>query len=145
MLELGVRLAGVFHAPRRINDEVCLEIGFLFILLDVIPVGLAVGAPVDMSDLVARAVLPMLGELHRKPLEGALVQTRHHPFNHEPREQFEPAETGQRGGVEFGFLGDRHFWQNLGECNGIHGCLRTNDRKTPRSIRQAFPEETRTR
>ena len=83
VLELRDGLARVAHAARRVDDEIGLKVRLFFIFLDVIAVGLAEGPPVDMADLVAGPVLAMLGELDREPLERALVQARHHPFDHQ--------------------------------------------------------------
>ena len=77
-----------------------MQVGFFLVFLDVVAVGLAEGPPVDMADLVAGAVLPVLGELDREALERALVQPGHHPLDHQPREQLQPAEAGQCGRVE---------------------------------------------
>ena len=100
MLELRDGLPRIAHAPRRIDDEHRLEVRLFLIFLDVVAVGLAEGPPVDVADLVAGAVLAMLGELDREPLERALVQARHDSLDHQPREQLQPAEAGQGGGVE---------------------------------------------
>ena len=95
--------ARVSHAPRRIEDQVRFQVRLFLIFLDEISVALAVGPPVDVADLVAGAVLAVLGELNGEPLERAPVQARHHPLDGQPRQQFEPAEAGQGGGVERGF------------------------------------------
>jgi hypothetical protein len=39
-----------------------------------------------MSNLIAGAVLAMLSEFDREPLEGALVHARHNAFDDESRE-----------------------------------------------------------
>ncbi len=95
MLKFRRRPPRVGHARRAINDEVRLEISFFFIFFDEVTIGLTERPPVDMPDLVARAVLPMLGELDGEPLKRALVQPRHDPFDDESRQQFQPAKFRQ--------------------------------------------------
>ena len=100
VLELRARPPRVPHAPRRIDDEVRFQICLFFIFLDVVAVALAERPPVDVADLVPRPVLAVLGELDREALERAPVHPRHHPLDHQPRHQLEPAEARQRRGVD---------------------------------------------
>jgi len=53
---------------------VAVEVGLLLVLLDVVPVGLAVELPVEVADLIARGVLAVLGELDGESAVGAPVQ-----------------------------------------------------------------------
>ncbi len=106
MLELRHRAPRVAHAPRGVDHKVGLEVGLFLVLFDVIAIALAKSPPVDVPDLVAGTVMAMFGKLDREPLEWALVQSRHHSFDHEPRDQLKPAEPRECGRVEceIGFL-----------------------------------------
>src|SRR5207244_7811555 len=61
---------------------------------------LGVGAPVDVLDLVARRVLLVLGELHRLPVHGALVQAGEDPLHHLARANLERSQPRQEGRIE---------------------------------------------
>ncbi len=94
--------------PDESTTRCALQVRLLLVFLDVMAVGLAERTPVDVADLVSRAVLAVLGELDREALERALVQARHQPFHHQARDQLQPSETGQCGRVEAAGLGVDH-------------------------------------
>src|SRR5262249_10935126 len=88
------------HTAAGINKEVSLEVGFLLILLDEVAVGFAVGAPVDVPDLVAWRVLAMLGKLDRDAFEGTAVNAAQEGVDHLPGDQHQAAVFAQFGKVE---------------------------------------------
>src|SRR5207248_10330392 len=101
VLELAERLAAaVAHAPAGVHDDERLEVRLLLVLLDEEPVGLAVGPPVDVPQLVAGVVLAVLGELGTEPLERAAVDAGEEPLDDGPGDQRQAAVAGQLGGVE---------------------------------------------
>ena len=73
VLELARVLALVGHAAAGIDEQMGLQVGLFLVFLDVVAIGLAEGAPVDVADLVAGIILAMLGELDAEALVGALV------------------------------------------------------------------------
>jgi hypothetical protein len=86
---------------------VSVQVGLFFVLLDVVAVGLAEDAPVDVADLVAGVVLAMFGELDAETLVGALVNAAEEAFDNLARDQAEPAVFGERGGIEERLAGGR--------------------------------------
>jgi hypothetical protein len=62
----------VAHAAAGVHQQIGLEIGFFLEFLDVIAIGLAVDAPVNVANLVAGIILAMLGNSTLKPLYGLL-------------------------------------------------------------------------
>ena len=69
------RLA-VGHRCAAIQQDLGAEVGLLFVLLDVEPVGPAQDPPVEVPRIVAGGVLAMLGELDAEPLVGAGMRAR---------------------------------------------------------------------
>ena len=136
VLELRARPPRVAHAPRRVDDEVRLEVRLFLIFLDVVAVALAERPPVDVADLVPRPVLAVLGELDREALERAPVHPRHHPLDHQPRHQLEPAEARQRRGVDRAAVDESIFHRH-----GPRPCphLVAPHRRRPRRGEQATP------
>ena len=86
--------------PLASTSRWALQVRFLLVLLDVIAIGLAVGAPVDVADLVAGIILAMLGELDAEALVGTLVDAGEEALDEVARDQREPAVLGQRGGIK---------------------------------------------
>ena len=62
--------AGVRHGAGAVEHDGGAQIGFLNVLLDVVPVVLAVDAPVEVADVIAGGILTVLGEDDGKPLVG---------------------------------------------------------------------------
>ena len=93
-------LPRVGHAAAGIDEEVRLEVGLLLVLLDVVAVGLAEGAPVDVADLVAGVILAVLGELDAEALVRALVDAGEEALDEAAGDQRQAAVLGERGRVE---------------------------------------------
>src|SRR6516162_685815 len=81
ILKLAEVLPLVPHAAGGVEEEMGPEVGLLLILLDEVPIGLAVGAPIDVADLVTGIVLAVLGELDAEALIGALVNAGEEALN----------------------------------------------------------------
>src|SRR5262249_20974557 len=71
----------VAHAPAGIDEQVSLQVGLFLVLLDVIAVGLAIGAPVDVTDFVAWVILPMFREFDAEALVRTLVHSGKKSFD----------------------------------------------------------------
>ena len=57
------RRAPVRHRRAHIQQQMAFEVGFLFELLDVVPIASRVDLPVERRQIVARHVLPVLRKL----------------------------------------------------------------------------------
>ncbi|MBA7617033.1 hypothetical protein ES703_24338 [subsurface metagenome] len=88
------------HRPALVQQQVALQVGFFFELLDVVAVSFGVQLPVHVADFVARAVGPMFGKLHREAVIGAAVQADDKPLHHQPRPQGEVIQPGDDAGVQ---------------------------------------------
>src|SRR5207245_2596216 len=93
------------HAAGSIDEQMGVQVGFFLVFLDVIAVGLAEDAPVDVANLVAGIILAMLGELDAEALVGAFVNAAEEALDDVARDEAEPAILGERGGIEEGFGG----------------------------------------
>ena len=109
VIELGDRRAVIGHAPRAIDDQIRPQVGLLFVFLDVVVTSLAVGPPVDVLDLVAGVVLPMLDELDRRAFERRLVLPDHVALDEQLGDDLKPAKLGERRRISQRFRGtSRH-------------------------------------
>ena len=114
IFELGQLLAvGVSHRPREVHHQVAGQVGLGLELLDVEPIGLGEHRPVDVGDVIARGIFPMLGKLDREPLERAGVQARDEALDDELGAQVEPRNLADHLGLEV-LLG--------GACQGNSSC-----------------------
>jgi hypothetical protein len=50
------------------------DIGFILILLDKVLAGPGINFPVDVSDIVSRVIVPIVGKLHAESAVGAFVK-----------------------------------------------------------------------
>ncbi len=103
--DLGGNLAGEAHAAGGIDEQMGLEVGFFLVFLDVVTVGLADGAPVDMADLVPGVILAMLGELDGEALVGTFVDAGEETLDERARHQSQVAVLRQGGGIELDVSG----------------------------------------
>src|SRR2546430_15246647 len=74
IIKLTDAVRAVVHRGTGIDQQVTAEIGFFFVLLDVIAVELGIGFPVDVANLIPRCVLAMFGEFDAEPLVGTGVK-----------------------------------------------------------------------
>ena len=110
VVELGeaVRRTAPRHRRAGIEHQHRAEVGLLLELLDVEAVGAAEQLPVHVARFVARLVLPVLGELHRKPAPRRTMQAGQKPLDDALGEDFEAAEAGDIVGLqEIGANGGR--------------------------------------
>src|SRR5690348_827122 len=96
----------VGHAARGVNDQVRLEVRLLLVLLDEVPVRLAVGAPVDVANLVAGIILAMFSELDGKALVRTLVCAGEETLDELAGDHGQPAVFGEGRRIEM----DRGCW-----------------------------------
>ena len=94
------------------------EVGLLLELLHVEPVVAAQDLPVDVAQLVARLVHPVLGELDGESAAGRAVQAGEKAFDDAFGDHFEPAELGDLEGVEQVEPG-----AGRGRCGAIHAAF----------------------
>ena len=100
ILKLAAVLPAIGHAAAGVHQQICLEVGLFFILLDVITVGLSQNSPINVADFVARIILPMLGELDAEPLVRTLVDAGEKALDDRARHHGEPAVLGERTGIK---------------------------------------------
>lgn len=82
------------HRFTRINHQPGDQVGFLFVLLEVIPFGPRVDFPVDMADIVAGGVFAVLSELDSEAVAGTAVPTGEIALDHMSRGDFERINPG---------------------------------------------------
>ena len=82
------------------NLLACLQVGLFLEFLDVIAVGLAVDAPVDVPNLVAGVVLAVLRELDAESLVWAFVNAGQEALDDVASDHAEPAVLGEGRGIE---------------------------------------------
>ena len=74
--------AAVGHAGRRVDQQSAPQVGVFFVLLDVESVLATPDFPVDVAQVVARDVLPVLNELDGLAEVGTAVHAREESFDH---------------------------------------------------------------
>src|ERR1044071_6182771 len=79
----------VMHRPARVHQERDLRVRVGAVLLDEEAVGAPEQTPVEVAQIVARVVLPVLRELGREPRERRTVQPRDEALDHRPRQQLQ--------------------------------------------------------
>ena len=94
------RAAAVVHRFAHVHDQRAAQVGFFLVLLDVVAVGLGPHLPVEVAEIVARDILPMLNKLDRVAEERALVHTGDEPLDHVPGTQIEPRDAGDGFGMQ---------------------------------------------
>src|ERR1019366_4607921 len=111
----------VRHAAAGIDEKVGVEIGFLFVLLDVVAVGLAEDAPVNVANLVAGVILAMLGELDTEALVGTFMHAAQEAGDDVARNEAQPAVFGEGRGIEeYGWrVGGSNIARFLGGARGV--------------------------
>src|SRR5262249_13881258 len=99
-LKLARVPAPIRHAARRVDEKIRAEVGFLLVFLDVVAIRLAIRPPVDVPDLIARIILPMLRELDAEALVRRLVNAGKKTLDEAARDERKPAVFGEGRGVE---------------------------------------------
>src|SRR4029453_19281577 len=100
IIKLADAVRAVVHRGTGIDQQVTAEIGFFFVLLDIIAVELGIGLPVDVENLIPRRILAMFGELDAEPLVGTGVKTGDQPFHDIPGAEQEARNLGERERIE---------------------------------------------
>jgi len=95
VLELGHAAARELHRPRDVEQDREVRVRVRFVLLDVVPVGARVQAPVHAADVVAGDVAAVLGEIDRGAEERRAVQAVDEAVHHGAGEQIEVADAGE--------------------------------------------------
>ena len=86
----------IAHALADIQHQLADQVRLVVVLLHVELVGAAEHFPVDVSQVVARRVLAVLGKLDREAVKGAAVQARHIAFHDVPSTQMQAFDLSQR-------------------------------------------------
>ena len=145
--EAEVGRAGPRHRPADVEHHGGAEVGLLLVLLHVQPVVAAQHLPVDVAQLVAGLVHPVLGELDREAAPGRPVQSGQEAFDHTFGHELEPAEardvhrieqieTGAPGGRLDLVHRARNVLARPGGVNAGPRCLRRGTRGGASSVRR---------
>jgi hypothetical protein len=97
------------HRGADVEQDVAIEVRFLLELLHVIAIAPRVHLPVDAGEVVARQILPVLGEFHAEALERAAMQSGKKSFDDGARLQLERPQARDDGGVEKPQLAGPHL------------------------------------
>src|SRR5262249_14420724 len=81
ILELRHLRAAVVHRGARVDQQMDLRVCVSLIFFYVEAIGASQQLPVEMSEIVARHVLPVLGEVGREPEVRRAVKTRDEAFD----------------------------------------------------------------
>ena len=92
--------ASIRHRSAHVEQQVTLQVGLFFVLLDVMPIASRVDLPVERGQIVARHVLAVLRELDAEALVRTSMQPREEPFDDRPRLQLHRAQPGNHGGIQ---------------------------------------------
>src|ERR1700736_2035612 len=119
------------HRFAGIHDADQVKVGLLLVLLEVNLVGLAKHLPIDVTDVVAGHILPMLRELDRDPLVGRTMHAGHQAFYDEPGTEVEGADSGKGVRVEVPAI--------VGRIGGNNGHNWHAQRPKPGPTRRTLP------
>src|SRR5437879_11258760 len=81
LVEMPLDLAAIVHGVADIHDQVAAQIGLFLELLDVELVSLGPDFPVEMANVVARRVIPVLHALDGMAEERTAVHARDKAFD----------------------------------------------------------------
>ena len=96
----GAAGARELHRAGVIDDELDLDVGLVLELLDVVAVGLGVGAPVDVADVVARRVELVLAELDRAAAAQRAMDAGERAVGGLPRRELQRLDLGEQRCVD---------------------------------------------
>ena len=94
------RRAAPGHRRAHVADEHRAEVGLLLELLHIDAVVAAEQLPVDVAELVAGLVHPVLGELDRESATRGPVKSREESLDHPFGDDLQPSQAGDLDGVE---------------------------------------------
>src|SRR5439155_15282254 len=95
ILELRDAAAGKLHGFRDVEQHRKVGVGVGLVLLDVVAIRARVHAPVDLADIVARHVAPMLGEIDRRAEIRRAMEAVDEAVHHGARQQVEAPDPRQ--------------------------------------------------
>ena len=83
----------VIHRRAGVDQQVTLRVRVGAIFLDEVTIGAPEQTPVEIAQIVAGIVLPILGELGRETREWRTMQARHETLDHRTREQLKRTDA----------------------------------------------------
>src|SRR5687767_12323885 len=83
------------HRRARVHDNLHADVGGLAELLRIDPFRSQEQLRVDILEVVARSVVPVLADLGAVAVEGAAMQSRERAFYRDPRGEFEVVDRGK--------------------------------------------------
>src|SRR5690554_3803670 len=99
-LGMGGFLALKIHRTRGVHDHIGPKIGLVFVLFDIIFVGLGVDLPIDMANLMAGRIFGIFGEFDRPAVMRRAVHARENPLDQRLRLELHGAQLVEDGWVQ---------------------------------------------
>src|SRR5688572_29316592 len=91
VVRLRITERAIVHRLALIDDELAAQIRFVLEFLDEVTVGARKDLPVEITQVVTRRVLAVLGEFHREAVIRAAMNAVPKTFDDRPRPQLETA------------------------------------------------------
>src|SRR5262249_2065705 len=88
------------HGSRGIDKEDRPQVRFVLVLFQVVTIGLPKGAPVHVSDLIARHIRPVLGELNGGALGRAEMKPLDEAFHQRSGDDLEISQARHRARIK---------------------------------------------
>ena len=88
-MQLAYLAARIAHRCARINKKMNPSVGVALILLNVKPIGSRKQLPIEMTEIIARHVRPMLGEVGGEAEIRRTMKARYKPFDHRASDKLE--------------------------------------------------------
>ena len=90
----------ISHGMRGVQNYVVTKVSFLFVLLDVVPVGLPVNFPVHMPKFITRVVGSVLSKFDRKPVIWAFMHAGYESFHDQSRPELHIGDLSDKIGIQ---------------------------------------------
>jgi hypothetical protein len=87
------------HALASVEQEITNQIGLLLVLLQVVLVGLAKDFPIDIPEIVAGDIFPVLGKLNGKAMIRTAMCPGHKSFDDDACPEFQSIELSQHSRI----------------------------------------------
>ncbi len=97
---LGIRAGAVAHRPAHVEYEIATEVGLVFEPFDVIAIGARKQAPVEISRVVAGAILAVFAEFYREAMIGAAMDSFDESLDGNFRPDLEALDAHQGTGID---------------------------------------------
>src|SRR5215470_15949355 len=100
VLEFRDAARAIRHRRTDVDEQLTMQVGFFFVLLDVVAVAARVDLPVHRREIVAGNVLAVFGELDAESFERTAMQAGDEPFDDRAGLELESAEASDHSRIE---------------------------------------------